>query len=999
MLSDTQNLCIHNLFERQVLQQPEQVAIISQKGELTYEALNQQANQIAHHLQSLGAQPESLVGICVDRSIQMVAALMGILKAGCAYVPLDAKYPKERLGFIIEDTQIPLLISQSSMENILPSHDAKTILLDTDWSEIEQQNTTNLNSAVQSDNLSYVIYTSGSTGRPKGVAIEHRNAIDLAVWSQDYFDPDCWSGVLGSTSICFDLSVFEIFVTLGSGGTLILAENALEVPHLKAAEKIKLINTVPSAIDALHAVNGIPQSVHTINLAGEPLQNALVQKLYQLEQVKSVYNLYGPSEDTTYSTAVRIEKGATNVPTIGRPLPNSRVYLLDAQMKPVPDGMDGEIYIAGAGLARGYLNRPEMTAEKFIANPFSDVPGDRLYKTGDLAIQLPDGNLKFLGRIDHQVKIRGFRIELGEIEAALIDQGSINKVIVMAREDENGSPRLVAYVVPLTEQQESITPQRLNSYLAEKLPVHMVPSAFVVMDELPLTPNGKIDRRALPIPQWSCTERGDFVAPKTTVEIQLAVIWSRILKVEQIGIHETFCSLGGHSLMALHLIHEVQTEFELEVPMSLFLEKPTISGVAQVIEELRQKGDQANAVDFDQEMILDASITLPAQPEVTTPQIFLTGATGFLGTYLLSELLQQTRGDVYCLVRATSLAEGQARLRRSLQRYQLWENSFESRVIPVLGSLALPKLGMKADIFDRLAEKLDVIYHCGAWVNVIYPYPVLKPSNVTGTEAILQLASQSRVKPIHHVSTVDVFEGSNELAIQTIHEDASASAPQSLYSGYAKTKRVAESLVEAAKARGIPATIYRPSNVMGDSHLGISSASSFVTQMVKGCLQIGAAPQLDAALNLIPVDYASQAIVHLSLAESSLGQSFNIVSPHPLMWNDLVTWMTQAGYAVDSLSYEAWCSKAIPAASPVPGDTLFFLTTFFTNQPFIQKSLGSFYFESPRMFKQLTEAGIRCPEMGSEMLTAYFKSFCEMGVIEMAPTFESREERALQASM
>lgn len=975
------NQCIHQLFESQVSQSPDKIAAISTSQQLTYRELNSQANQVAHYLLTLGAKSESLVGVCVDRSIQMIAALMGILKAGAAYVPLDPQYPTERLGFIIEDTRIPLLISQSSMGDTLPSHGAKTILLDTDWAEIAKYPTANPECNVKSDDLAYVIYTSGSTGRPKGVAIEHRNAIDLAQWSKTYFEPDCWSGVLASTSICFDLSIFEIFVTLGLGGKLILAENALELPHLKAADQVKLINTVPSAIDALNTVNGIPQSVHTINLAGEPLQNALVQKLYQLHHVKAVYNLYGPSEDTTYSTAALIPPGATGVPTIGRPLPNSQVYLLDNQMRPVLDGVEGEIFIGGAGLARGYLNRPELTAEKFIPNPFSQVLGDRLYRTGDLALYLPDGNLKFLGRIDHQVKIRGFRIELGEIEAVLMEHEALRKVIVVAREDECTTPRLLAYVVP--ELGRSMTPQLLHSFLSERLPVHMLPAAFVVMDELPLTPNGKIDRRALPVPQWSCREPGDFIAPASVIEVEVAEVWSRVLKIEKIGIHEAFCSLGGHSLILLHLIHEVKIKFGLEIPMAQFLETPTISGMARSIEALQQQTSSPEDIDFDQEGKLDESIVLPSLPNISVPQIFLTGATGFLGSYLLAELLQQTRGDIYCLVRATSVTEAKARLCKALQRYHLWDKVFEDRVIPVLGSLSLPRLGMRSEVFDRLSEKLEMIYHCGAWVNMVYPYPVLKASNVTGTEEVLRLASQSRVKPVHYISTVDVFKSSN--TIRTIQETDPASPAPSLYSGYAKSKRVAESLLQAAQTRGIPVAIYRPSNVMGDTHLGLSSPASFVTQMIKGCLEIGASPHLEAALNLVPADYVSQAIVHLSLCSSSFGNTFNIVNPQSLMWNDLVTWMQDAGYQIDHVSYEVWCSKVLSMASTTPKNSLLLLTTLLTNQSFIQKSLGAFYFDSPDLLQQLSEAGIRCSQSQLDRLAVYFQSFYQTGLIDQAP--------------
>ncbi len=985
---------IHGLFEAQVLQCPERLAIVFQTQELTYRELDKRANQVAHYLQSFGVKPDSLIGICVDRSPDMIIALLGILKAGAAYVPLDPKYPQERLGFIIEDTQLSLLISQSSMVDLLPSHQAQTIFIDRDQSCFDQQPVTAPETAVADHDLAYVIYTSGSTGRPKGVAIEHRNALDLAAWSYDYFEADCWAGVLASTSICFDLSVFEIFVTLGAGGTIILAETALELPQLPAAQRVKLINTVPSAIEALWKTQGIPPSVHTINLAGEPLQNALVQKLYQLEQVRAVYNLYGPSEDTTYSTAALIPKGATSVPTIGRPLPHSWIYLLDAEKRPVPDGMEGEIYIGGAGLARGYLNRPELTADRFIADPFSTEPGARLYRTGDLALYLPDGNLKFLGRMDHQVKIRGFRIELGEIENALMSLVALRQVIVMARTEEGlSSPRLVAYVVPEPNQALPITPRLLRNLLGKKLPSYMVPSAFVVLDGLPLTPNGKIDRRALPVPQWTATEQGKVERPVTALEQELRDIWERVLKVEDISLHDTFCSLGGHSLMAVYLLYEVQATLGIEVPMTVFLETPTLAGMASVIEvrraesgERAQPTDQTSSQDDGEgDLQLDESIVPPLASGAPVPQFFLTGATGFLGTYLLGHLLQETQGDVYCLVRATSVAEGAIRLRSSLKRYQLWHQDHESRIIPVLGSLTLPRLGIAQDWFDRLAQKIDVIYHCGAWVNIIYPYSVLKSANVTGTQEVLRLASQYRVKPVHYVSTADVFAGASDLSIPTVTEQDPPASASLLYSGYAKSKCIAESLLGIAQSRGIPVAIYRPSNIMGDLETGSCPPAGFITQMLKGCLQIGAAPEIEASLNLLPVDSVSRTILHLSQQPSSLGRAFNLVNPQGLRWLDLVDWMRRVGYGIETIPYEAWSARAIAMSSRTPEDALFFLSTFFTNQPFMQKSLGAFHFEIPELQEQLKAADMQCPAIDQALLLKYFQAFHAAGLISQAP--------------
>ncbi|HYO48589.1 MAG TPA: amino acid adenylation domain-containing protein, partial [Chloroflexia bacterium] len=423
--------CIHELVERQVERTPGAVAASFKGEEWTYQQLNSRANKLAHHLRELGVGPEVPVGVCMERSLHRVAALLGVLKAGGAYVPLDPAYPQDRLAFMLADSQAPVLLTQQGLAGQLPEHGATVVYLD-EWWEDAGKDEGNLASGVRPDNLAYILYTSGSTGRPKGVSIEHKSAIALIEWATQLYTPDELSRVLASTSISFDLSVFELFVTLSCGGMVVLVENALHLPSLAPGEYVTLINTVPSAIAELLRTDGVPASVRVVNLAGEPLQQTIVQQLYERVPGCRVFNLYGPTEDTTYSTFALMEKGSARLPHIGRPISNSQVYLLDRHMQPVPVGVRGELYMGGAGLARGYLKRPDLTAERFVPNPFARGEGrgargeaitnsgrERLYKTGDLAAYLPDGNIQFLGRLDHQVKLRGFRIELGEIEAVL----------------------------------------------------------------------------------------------------------------------------------------------------------------------------------------------------------------------------------------------------------------------------------------------------------------------------------------------------------------------------------------------------------------------------------------------------------------------------------------------------------------------------------------------------------------------------------------------------
>ncbi|MBT6045458.1 MAG: amino acid adenylation domain-containing protein, partial [Candidatus Scalindua sp.] len=566
--------CIHELFEAQAEKTPDAVALVFEQQQVTYRELNTRANQLAHYLQSMGVGPEVLVGICLERSMEMVVGMLGILKVGGAYLPLDPEYPKERLAFMVEDAQVRVVVSQLSIKERLP--ETEVLCLDCEDERLSQLDTRNPSIRVGSGNLAYVMYTSGSTGKPKGVAIEHNSAMALMAWSKKVFTLEELNGVLASTSISFDISVFEIFLPLTVGGRIILVENALQLANIDGEIKVTLVNTVPSVISELVNMKNIPASVQVVNLAGEALKNKLVQKIYQFDSVKKVYNLYGPSEDTTYSTFALMKKEGKDVPVIGHPIDNTQIFILDNSCRPVPVGIPGELCIGGAGLARGYFNRPELTAERFISNPFGDA-GTRLYKTGDLARFLPDGNIEFLGRIDNQVKIRGFRIELGEIEAVLGQHPSVQDNAVLVHDASAADKRIVAYII----SDQNFDTKELRAYLKIILPDYMIPSAFVTIEKLPLTPNGKIDRTALlRLPVDSSLSEESYVAPSTPVEELVAENWVEILGVERVGIHDNFFDLGGHSLLATQTISRVRSVFQVDLPLRYLFENPTLEAFA-----------------------------------------------------------------------------------------------------------------------------------------------------------------------------------------------------------------------------------------------------------------------------------------------------------------------------------------------------------------------------------------------------------------------------------
>jgi len=581
---------IHEMFERQVEKAPHAVAIQLAQQHLTYGQLNTLSNQLARHLQSLGVGPEVFVAICMERSLEMIVAIIGVLKAGGAYVPLDPAYPPQRLSFIIEDTQAPVLLTQEDLRDRPSSHQAQIVLVDKHQELVAEHHAGNILGTALPCNLAYIIYTSGSTGRPKGVAIEHHSAVTFLNWARETFSAQQLDGVLAATSICFDLSVFELFTPLVSGGRVVLVEDALHLAALAAGADVKLINTVPSLITELLRLGAIPASVQTVNLAGEALPQSLVDRIFaQAESVEQVWNLYGPSEDTTYSTGAMIKRGMRTDVSIGRPIAGTQAYLLGENMQPVVIGAAGELYLAGEGLARGYLSRPERTAELFRPNPFSAKRGTRLYRTGDLARWKAGGSIEFLGRVDHQVKLRGFRIELGEIEAVLNRHEGIETAVVVARDDVGGGKRLVAYSV--ARNGGPPTQDELRIYLREKLPDYMIPSAFVTLAELPLTPNGKLDRRALPLPDETRRDvTSAFVAARTATEESLTKIWSELLGLKQVGVYDNFFELGGHSLLATQVAARVAENFGIELPLRTFFEASTVAELASAVETARGRG-------------------------------------------------------------------------------------------------------------------------------------------------------------------------------------------------------------------------------------------------------------------------------------------------------------------------------------------------------------------------------------------------------------------------
>jgi len=600
-----QATCLHHLFEAQVERTPDAEALVFENERLTYRELNRRANQVAHRLRALGVGPETLVGLCVNRSLEMVVGILGILKSGGAYVPLDPTYPQERLTFMLEDTRASVVLTQQSLAANLPPNSAEILYLDApDVQLMPSDATANENpvSGVKPENLAYIIYTSGSTGKPKGVLVTHANVVRLfkATESWFHFGPeDVWTLF---HSHAFDFSVWEIWGALFYGGRLVIvpyevSRSPKEFYRLLVRERVTVLNQTPSAFQQLIQAEetGGPEdnlALRLVIFGGEVLELQSLKPWIKRhgDTNPQLVNMYGITETTVHVTyrpiaAEDVQSGRGSV--IGVPIPDLQVYVLDRYLHPVPIGVAGELYVGGAGLARGYLNRPELTEERFILNPFSNMPGARLYKTGDVARYLLNRDLEYLGRADQQVQIRGFRVEPGEIEAVLTEHNAVGQTVVIVREDQAGDQRLVAYFVSASH--DAVTVIELRKHLRTKLPEYMIPQHFVELDALPLTPSGKVDRRALPAPQEDRQTEETYVAPQNEVEKVVARIWEELLRVKNIGIHDSFFELGGNSLLLVRMLHKLQESFAKELSIVEMFRHPTIETLAKFLTQKQKK--------------------------------------------------------------------------------------------------------------------------------------------------------------------------------------------------------------------------------------------------------------------------------------------------------------------------------------------------------------------------------------------------------------------------
>ena len=954
---------VHRLIGGQAARAPERTAVGCGADSLTYGELARRTAVLAGRLRALGAGPERVVGICCPRGPGLIVGLLGILEAGAAWVPLDPGLPAVRLAFLLAEPGAVAVVAAPGLPGGV-SYAGPVVRLDLRGERVETAARPGPgpgrgssgaggpwagDGGLHAGNLAYVLYTSGSTGRPKGVQVEHAALARFTLAAAAAYGLGPADRVLQFAAASFDTSIEEIFPCLAAGATLVLRDDAmLDSPARFCAacgERGITVLDLPTAywhtLAAAAAAAGpglaLPESLRLVILGGErALPERVLGWLAAVGPRPRLVNTYGPTEATVVATGCRLWPPAATAASapIGRPWGAARIWLLDPALQPVPAGVSGELHIGGPGLARGYLGRPDLTAERFIPSPFDGGrPGARLYRSGDLARHRADGCVEFVGRVDDQVKIRGFRVEPAEIAAALATHRGVREAAVIAVEAaQPGDLRLAAYVVPAAPPGPPAA--ELREHLARRLPAYMVPSDVIFLDSLPRTASGKLDRQALP--RAGAAERPP-APPENETQALLAGIWRDLLGREEIGIDDNLFELGAHSLLAPQFAARVRETFGLQLPLQALFTSPTVRQLAAVVydalldqieglsdEEAAGRAAGAGGPDLAAEAALDPAIAPPpgsngfAVLDEAAP-VLLTGATGFVGAFLLAELLRRTRAGVVCLVRAESAAAAGVRLRQSLAEHGLWDAAAAARIEALPGDLARPLLGLSPQTFDALGARLGAIVHNGAWVHGGQPYEALKPSNVLGTQEALRLACRIRVKPLHYVSTVDVFFAPEYARLAAIQEDdplAHWRAARGAATGYAQSKWVAEQLVAAARRRGLPASTYRLGRVSWDSRSGAWSPDDNLRHLIETCLRLGSAPDTDVSYLLTPVDFVAAAIVTLARQPQGWGRCYHVLSPQTVRLCQLVEWARALGRPLATLPYEQWLPAAQRGGTP-----------------------------------------------------------------------------------
>lgn len=886
---------LESLFRKQALLHPDKTAVVYQDQEITYRDLDQRSNQIANLLLSRGIKEGKYVPIWLDRSLEWIVAVLGVIKTGAAYVPIDPAYPAKRVEFILSDTAADSIITNQNLENLLSETERAKVF---DLSSMENLN--HLSSeypeiTVHQNSLAYTIYTSGSTGKPKGVMVSHQAIQHLVTWHNHHFHVDHSSKLTLVAGLAFDISVWETWSALTSGGTLFIADNEDRTDAHALVDYYRRNQITHGFVPSVLAPGVVNSSRNYNDLklkylftGGEKLKPVLTTELsYEL------IDYYGPTECTVFATFKKVKDiNGKYVSSIGKPIANAKAYILSDNMELLPVGAIGELCIGGSILANGYHNNKELTDSKFITNPFNEK--EKLYRTGDLAKWRPDGDIEFLGRIDNQVKIRGFRVELGEIERSLILQENSKEAVVIGKETEGSTQYLIAFIVLKPEAAKDVSSVR--NALKEELPGYMIPAQIIFIDKIPLTANGKTDTQALKdLADKEAKELISFEPPTNETERIVVDVWSSALERPVINITDNFFDIGGNSLLVATVAVALQRKLDVKVYLRDIYQFPVLQELSEVLiarskatREAVPMEDVEPYVELQKDVYLAPGTVFaggfdPKQVENPTT-IFLTGVTGFVGIHLLQELLDTTNADIYCLVRAQDQFHAMEKIERCFKQYQIPQKEEQkSRIIPVIGDLALPALGLSEEIFTKLAKQTDLIYHSGSSVNFIEPYSYMKAPNVEGLREIIKLAGAERTKCLALLSTISVYSWGHVFTGKTVMLE-SDDIEQNLMSvskdiGYVRSKWVMEAVADLAAKEGLPLITYRLGYAMCHSETGASASYQWWSGLVKNCIEFKSYPALtELREGLITVDYMTKSMAHITKNKEAIGKKFNLIA-------------------------------------------------------------------------------------------------------------------------
>ena len=903
---------------------PQGIAVIDHSQQLSYGELWARAALVAANISQHVPKPGSIIAVALPRSAEFIGALLGVLRAGHAFLPIDPRLPTDRIQFLIENSGCELVITsdQQSVEG---------------WPEVARIQMEALVPGIRwaapqglsHSDAAYLIYTSGSTGIPKGGIVEHQQVVNNILWRQRTWPLTSRDNVLHNHSFSFDPSIWALFWPLLNGGAIVLAdvrtmEDSTALLGLMIRHHVSVLGGVPSLLGTLidHPFANDCRAVKLVLSGGEVLNPELARKIQKVWQA-DVANLYGPTEATIDALYFAVKENGAGAIPIGYPVDNTEAYIVDPDLNPVPPGVPGEIMLAGQNLTRGYLGKPAETAQRFLPNPFGN---GRLYATGDLGRRWSSGAISYLGRRDQQVKIRGHRIELNEVAHLLCQVLELKEAIVFALHAGTEQARLVAAI----EQQPGLNSDGIKQQLLRHLPAYLIPSQLLLLDKLPRTATGKVDMlklNQLAAPQLNESTATECRAPRTDLEQSVMEDFAHVLGFAAVTPDTDFFEQGGNSILLTRLAGTLAAKYQVRIPLHEFFLTPTPAAVAQAIEIYRREGltallSRQHAQTLEQDIYLEEHIRPDGLPHANWYQpsvVFLTGATGYLGLYLIEQLLKRTTSRVICLCRAKSAEHAKARILEGLKTYRIDVGSDLHRVECLAGDLALPHLGLNEHQWRTLAEVVDVIYHNGALVNFVYPYSALKATNVGGTQTILELACTTRLKSVQYVSTVDTLLATH-IPRPFIEDNAPLRSAVGVPVGYTGSKWVAEGVANLGLCRGIPVSIFRPGLILGHTETGASQSIDYLLVALRGFLPMGIVPDYPRIFDIVPVDYVAAAIVHISLQPQGRDKFFHLFNPEPVTIRQFCDWIREFGYEFKLVDFEHGRQQAL---SVPPGHLLY----------------------------------------------------------------------------